>query len=329
MELNNLNLNLLVHLDALLAQRGVSGAAEQLDRSQPTVSSALARLRRHFGDDLLRRCGSGYELTPLAVNLRPLVADAIAGVERAFMNRSEFDPKTSRREFVVATADFWLEAMCPTISRLLSQAAPSASIRFDLPRASDIEDPMHGLRSVDGLLAPHGAVNGPPHLDLLTTEWRCIISRDNTRVGDELDLDTLAALPWVIFGSRLWPSGELLTSIIMRQLRLSGINPRVEVTVGAFAAVPAFLQGTDRVAVVHHTVAVRAQETLGLRVFPPPFPSGTVVQAFWWHPFHAEDRAHQWLRELLRSAAVHIAGEVPGFKAMKSVRSRGSSAEAI
>jgi hypothetical protein len=43
------------------------------------------------------------------------------------------------------------------------------------------------------LLAPHGAVNGPPHLDLLTTEWRCIISRDNTRVGDELDLDTLAA----------------------------------------------------------------------------------------------------------------------------------------
>jgi DNA-binding transcriptional LysR family regulator len=110
MGLNNLNLNLLVHLDALLAQRGVSGAAEQLDRSQPTVSSALARLRRHFGDDLLRRRGSGYELTPLAVNLRPLVADAIAGVERAFMNRSEFDPKTSRREFVVATADFWLEA---------------------------------------------------------------------------------------------------------------------------------------------------------------------------------------------------------------------------
>jgi hypothetical protein len=30
MELSNLNLNLLVHLDALLAQRSVSGAAEQL-----------------------------------------------------------------------------------------------------------------------------------------------------------------------------------------------------------------------------------------------------------------------------------------------------------
>jgi Bacterial regulatory helix-turn-helix protein, lysR family len=52
MELSNLNLNLLAHLDALLAQQNVSGAAEQLNLSQPTVSSALSRLRRHFGDDL-------------------------------------------------------------------------------------------------------------------------------------------------------------------------------------------------------------------------------------------------------------------------------------
>jgi DNA-binding transcriptional LysR family regulator len=318
MALINLNLNLLVHLDALLTQRGVSGAAEQLNLSQPTVSSALARLRRHFGDDLLRRHGNEYELTPLAANLRPLVSDAIAGVERAFMNRSEFDPKTSRREFIVATTDFWLEAMCPTISRLLSQAAPLASIRFDLPRASDVDDPMFGLRSVDGLLAPHGALRGPPHLDLLTTEWRCITSRDNTRVGEVLDLETLAALPWVIFGSRLWPSGELVTSIIMRQLRLAGINPRVETTVGTFAAVPNFLHRTDRVAVVHHTMAIHAQQTWDMRIFPLPFPASAVVQAFWWHPFNADDRAHQWLRELLRSAAEHIAAEIPGFEAINS-----------
>jgi LysR family transcriptional regulator, nod-box dependent transcriptional activator len=111
-----------------------------------------------------------------------------------------------------------------------------------------------------------------------------------------------------------------MTSIIMRQLRLSGIYPRVEATVGTFAALPAFLQGTDRVAVVHHTTALSAQETLGMRVFTFPFPSGTVVQAFWWHPFNAEDRAHQWLRELLRSAAARIAAEVPGFEVVKHAR---------
>jgi hypothetical protein len=107
---------------------------------------------------------------------------------------------------------------------------------------------------------------------------RQLSGRRSTRSRDA------GGLAVVIFGSRVWPSGELMTSIIMRQLRLSGTNPRLKATVGTFAALPAFLQGTDRVAVVHHTTALRAQETLGMRVFSPPFPSGTVVQAFWWHP---------------------------------------------
>ena len=64
MDLSNLNLNLLVHLEALLSCRSVSKAAEHLQLSQPTVSAALGQLRRHFGDDLLQRSGNRYELTP-------------------------------------------------------------------------------------------------------------------------------------------------------------------------------------------------------------------------------------------------------------------------
>jgi DNA-binding transcriptional LysR family regulator len=313
MELSNLNLNLLVHLDALLAQRGVSGAAEQLNLSQPSVSSALARLRRHFGDDLLRRRGNRYELTPLAVTLQPLVADAVKSVHRAFMMRSEFDPGTSRREFVVAASDFWLATMGPTVSRLLNEHAPSSSIRFELVPSAAVDDPIDGLRIVDGVLAPHGALQGLPHLDLLTTEWRCIVSRDNSRVGEVLDFETLIELPWVIFASRSWPSVEPITSIVMRQLRLAGVDPRVEAAVPTFSAVPAFVHGTDRVAVVHHTMALKAQETLGVRVFAVPLSSATVVQAFWWHPYNADDRGHQWFRDLLRVAARQIVADTPGF----------------
>ena len=68
--LANLDLNLLVTLDALLEQRSVSKAAEQFGLSQPAVSAQLARLRRHFGDDLLARFGNQYRLTPLAIQLR-------------------------------------------------------------------------------------------------------------------------------------------------------------------------------------------------------------------------------------------------------------------
>ena len=70
MNLSSLDLNLLVSLDALLQQRSVTRAAEQMGLSQPALSASLARLRRHFDDPLLARVGNDYRLTPLAVQLK-------------------------------------------------------------------------------------------------------------------------------------------------------------------------------------------------------------------------------------------------------------------
>ena len=68
-QLANLDLNLLVSLDALLQERSVSRAAVRLGLSQPSLSASLARLRQHLRDDLLDRVGNRYELTPLATQL--------------------------------------------------------------------------------------------------------------------------------------------------------------------------------------------------------------------------------------------------------------------
>ena len=72
MNLASLDLNLLVSLDALLQERSVTKAAARMGLSQPALSASLARLRRHFGDELLTRVGNEYRLTPLAVQLREL-----------------------------------------------------------------------------------------------------------------------------------------------------------------------------------------------------------------------------------------------------------------
>jgi DNA-binding transcriptional LysR family regulator len=69
MQWRNVDLNLLVPLRALLEERSVSRAAERLHMSQPSLSASLARLRRHFNDELLLRVGNSYELTPLAAVL--------------------------------------------------------------------------------------------------------------------------------------------------------------------------------------------------------------------------------------------------------------------
>jgi LysR family transcriptional regulator, nod-box dependent transcriptional activator len=99
-----------------------------------------------------------------------------------------------------------------------------------------------------------------------------------------------------------------------RQLRFSGLVPRVEATVGTFSAVPAFVRGTDRVALVHRSTAEYARQAMGLRVFPVPFSVSVLVQAFWWHPHGGPGKEHQWLRHLLVSTAERIVAETDGLE---------------
>lgn len=53
MRFKNLDLNLLVALDLLLAERNVSRAAAKMHITQSAMSNALARLRDYFHDELL------------------------------------------------------------------------------------------------------------------------------------------------------------------------------------------------------------------------------------------------------------------------------------
>ena len=69
MRFRKLDLNLLVVLDALLRERSVSRAAQHLNLTQPAVSSALARLREFFNDDILVMQGKRMESTALAEQL--------------------------------------------------------------------------------------------------------------------------------------------------------------------------------------------------------------------------------------------------------------------
>ena len=104
--MKNLDLNLLPHLQVLLELRNISRAAERLQLSQPATSAAMARLRRHFDDELLVRNGRTYDLTPFAQSLVPLVDEAMLHIQRATRVRSGFDPATSEREFVIAASDY-------------------------------------------------------------------------------------------------------------------------------------------------------------------------------------------------------------------------------
>ena len=301
MNLASLDLNLLVTLDAVLEQRSVSRAAEQLGLSQPAVSAQLARLRRHFGDDLLARFGNQYRLTPLASQLRGRVRTAVTGVERVFAAEPDFTPANTSREFSLVMSDYGVAVIGPLLATELAAQAPAARLRFSPNTPYVVDNALQSMTSVDLLVMPHGFTEGLSHRDLYTDDWVCLVSADNPDVGEQLTVEHLRTLPWVVCYH-----GPTASTPAARQMRMLGIEPRVQVITESFLTVAGLVAGTARVALLQRRLTAGIAAELRLRVLPCPFEVGPLVEAIWWHPMYDDDPEHSYLRDLL----VQVAGRL-------------------
>src|SRR6185312_11283835 len=188
-DLGRLDLNLLVALDALLEQRSVTRAAAQMGLSQPALSASLARLRRHFDDELLTRAGNSYRLTPLAVQLSELVRIAVAGVDRVFTARPGFEPAAARREFSLMASDYVVAVLGDTLAGLLAREAPRARLRLASTTPDVVERAEQVLLTTDLLLLPHGFITDLSHADLYRDEWVCVVAAESPAAVDGLTTD--------------------------------------------------------------------------------------------------------------------------------------------
>lgn len=313
MRLRGLDLNMLVTLNALLEEKSVTGAARRLNVAQPTMSTAIARLRRHFGDELLQRQGNHYELTQLATQLRPQAAELVAGAERLFAAESAFDPATSQREFTVMSSDYGLWIIGPPLANALAAEAPRCRLRLVPLTMAALEDVDSALAAVDFLLLPRGVVDAPRHLDLLRDAWVGVVATGNERVGHTLTVADLTELPWVVTaGGTNGPTGSIEATPAVRQLELLGVRPRIAVVTQSFLTAPALVKDSDRVTVVQSSVAQHAAEDGSLRVVELPFAAVPLVEAAWWHPARDRDGGHRWLRGALGRIAADFAGRASG-----------------
>jgi DNA-binding transcriptional LysR family regulator len=311
--LTNLDLNLLVALRELLRERNVTRAAERIGVTQPAASAALARLRRHFDDELLvrgrgnggRGGRDGYELTPLAVQLAEQVEEVCAAAERLFATGTEFDPTTSGREFTLLMADYTIAVMGDRLSQLLEAAAPRVKLHVRLVRESLAAGLADTIRSVDGIVAPPVNLLRTPDIKsagLFHDRWVCVVSAKNQLLDTETPtVDDLARLAWVapFYPNHPYPSAAPIT----RQLALLGIRPRLAVRVESYQAVPQFVAGTDRIALMQERLVAQLADRLGLKALEPPIELEPIIETLWWHEDHEPDPAHAWLRRIVVEAA--------------------------
>ncbi|MCX4238719.1 MULTISPECIES: LysR family transcriptional regulator [Streptomyces] len=300
MNLSRLDLNLVVALRALLEERNVTRAGQRVGLSQPAMSAALARLRRHFGDDLLARVGGHYELTALGQVLLNRTSTAYDVLERLFASQADFDPARESREFKVMASDYAVAVFGTELARVVHEEAPGVRLRFTQTSPTVVDDTATLLSAIDGLLMPHGVISDFPATDLYDDRWVFLVSADHPEIGDRLTREDLARLPWVTY-QRTYDAPAV------RQLGMLGIEPRVEVSVDSFQLLPLLVAGTRRIALVQGRLARLLAPIAAVRVLEPPYEAVPLREALWWHPVHTHDAAHSWLRETSARVGARLA----------------------
>ncbi|WP_044384852.1 LysR family transcriptional regulator [Streptomyces cyaneogriseus] len=308
MNLASLDLNLVVALRALLEERNVTRAGQRVGLSQPAMSAALARLRRHFDDDLLARVGGHYELTALGQVLLDRTSTACDLLERLFSSQAHFDPARESREFRLLASDYAVSVFGAELARVVHEEAPGIRLRFTQTPPTVVDDTATLLSATDGLLMPHGVISGFPATDLYEDRWVLLVADDHPGAAGRLTRQDLARLPWVTY-QRTYDAPAV------RQLGMLGIEPRVEVSVDSFQLLPHLVAGTRRIALVQARLARLLAPVAAVRVVEPPYEAVPVREALWWHPVHTHDAAHIWLRETAARVGERLAetgaGECP------------------
>ncbi|GAA2807824.1 LysR family transcriptional regulator [Crossiella cryophila] len=295
--LSNVDLNLLIPLNALLVEQNVTRAAERVQVGQPAMSASLARLRRIFDDPLLVKDGRAMVLTPLAESLVQPVAELLAGIGVVLGSAGKFDPENSTRVFAISASDYISTVLLrPLIGELIKEA-PRVRIAIGGLHAGFVDQLRRGR--CDMLIWPPsiaGDEDGFPRVDLFTDTFVAVVDKDNHEVGDELSAEQLGELPYVmICGPR--------TALADTKLNESGVHRNVVATVETFVSAMHLLPGTRMVTIVQRRLADFLGPGLGLRTVTLRAPMPELSEAMYWHPRSTADPAHRWLRERVREAA--------------------------
>jgi len=300
--MSHVDLNLLVALDALLAEGSVAGAARRLGLSSSAMSRTLARLRAATDDPLLVRAGRRLVPTPHAASLRervPLLTQEV----RALLQPAakELDLAVLERNFTLRANEAFVQVLAARLVAAVTNAAPRVRLHFVPKPDKDVRPLREGLVDLEiGVLGQTG-----PELRvqaLFTDHFVGAVRQGHPLLAGEITAERYAACGHVIVSRpahTIDPVDEALAAL--------GLARDVVVVAPSFPAALAIACASDLVAHVTESCLSAEQMPQGApsraeaQGFELPVQTAAFAVSQMWHPRMDADPAHRWLRGLVHS----------------------------
>lgn len=291
-----IDMNLLIALDALLAEGSVTGAARRLNLSTSAMSRTLTRLRAATGDPLLVRAGRGLVPTPHAILLRDWVHHLNRDV-RAVLSppAAALDIASLAQSFTIRASEGFLERFLVPLVAAIRLAAPGVNLRFAPKPDKGVGALREGPIDLDiGIVGTAG-----PELRtslLFRDSFVGVVRAGHPLLAEPITAQSYAACQHVVVSRRGAQSGPVDDA-----LAELGLKRRITAIVPGFPDALRLTRGSDLVALIPRSCLASDAANKALVAFPLPVPTPGITVSAMWHPRLDADPAHRWLRQSVQA----------------------------
>jgi DNA-binding transcriptional LysR family regulator len=290
MLLNKIDLNLFVVFDTIYQERNLTRAADMLHITQPAVSNSLARLRRHFNDQLFIRQSGHMVPTPLAENISGRIREALASLESSLTAHDNFDPTLSERRFRFSMNDTSESYLLPLLMERLQSAAPGILIESAILPREELTKAFAAGELDFALDVP--LINTPQlkHQRLRQERFVCIARKDHPRIDRHFNLDQYLAESHISISSRR--TGQSYVDIHLNRL---GLERKVQLRVQQSRAAAPIIARSDLLLTIPNSLVDQTK----FMIQELPFALPALDWHLYWAANYDNDKAHQWMREII------------------------------
>lgn len=292
-----MDLNLLVALDALLEEESVTAAAARLHVSAPAMSRTLGRIRTALADPVLVRAGRQLVPTPRAVELRPRVRALVRQAQDLLVPEPVTDPARLSRDFTVQADEIVLAGLVSRLVGAVARQAPGVTLRF-------MPETMEGTPALrEGRLDLEIGVIGHPDPETRIEPLGHTRFLAAVRAGHPLAARTTVTARAFAAAGHIGVSRQgRVRGPIDDRLAERGLRRRVVAVVPSWSAALHLCRETDLVCLVPADSAAYHREVLDLHTFEIPLELPPLSFGMAWHPRNDADPEHMWLRDLVRDS---------------------------
>lgn len=298
--MENVDLNLLVALDVLLAEASVTGASRRLGLSASAMSRTLKRLRQATGDPLLVRAGRALVPTPYAVSLRDRVHTLTRDAQATLRPPTDpLDVAALDLTFTLRANDAFIQSFSAPLFAAIAEAAPRVRLRFVAKPNKDAAPLREGRVDLE-----IGVITSPAPEMRTQRLFRdrfvgAVRAGHPLLAGEGVTPGRYAACQHVVASRRANFRGPVDDA-----LQALGLQRTIAVVVPAHADALRIAAATDLVALVPHACFsdnAAHHPAAALEYFALPVQTPDISISAMWHPRLDADPAHGWLRHVVTS----------------------------